>query len=219
MALLASTVLVETKGLLNDLGGAIYADTAMWPLMNKAYRELQNKLTAYGIGTTKEVNSNPITITAGTTSMVDGGTLPADLILPKEVKERRAGSTDLYVDLTDADFEPLNLPAKTYLGWWSWREDEIKFPAATEDREILIRYVKGFAPIVQANSPVLIINSQQWLAQRTAAIAAMFIGGNPTRANALSADLKELWDDLIQTAVKKKQTTPVRRRRTRYRRP
>lgn len=219
MALVASAVLTETLGLLNDLGGAIYVDTAMWPLMNKAYRELQNKLTAYGIGTTKEVNSIPITITAGDTSMVDGGTLPADLIVPKEIKERRAGSTDFYSDMDDRDWEPLNLPTKTYLGYWVWREDQIKFPAATEDREIIIRYIKGFSAITTGNSPIFIINSQQWLAQKTASIAAMFIGSNPTRSNALALGLEEIWDDLITTAVKKKQTLPVRRRRTRYRRP
>lgn len=217
MAVVAQAVLDEARVLLNDLGGAVYPDLPMWPLINKAYRELQNKLTAYGVGTTKEV-STVVVVPANTVRLADGALLPADLIEPIELKERASGvTTARWVVVSPADFEPDNLSPKTYLGYWAWREDEIKLAPSTTDRDLLIRYTKAFGGVTGTNSPILVINSTQWLAQRTAALAALVIGHNVTRSNELLGDLAGLWSDLIGVAVKRKQSIPVRRRRTRFR--
>jgi hypothetical protein len=217
MAVVAGSVMLVVKtALLNDPNGAIYPDVAMFPCMNKAYHELQTKMTRMGIPVTKEVTSPPILVPAGTTRLGDGALLPPDLILPVWLGERTPGSTQRYIDMSERNWEP-NLNPSTNLIYWVWREDEIKFVGATNDRELLVRYKKGLGNITNANSPVLIINCEVWLAQRTAAIAAITIGSNPSRAKALNDDLVIIWDDFCGTLVHKNQSRPVRRRRTRYR--
>jgi hypothetical protein len=182
---------------------------------NKAYMELQTKVSALGIGTTKEVSA-PIPVDAGVTSLRAGAGLPADLLYPKFLQERGRDSTDNWIDMKETDWEPNNKP-KDRLECWSWREDELKFPECAIDRDILLRYAKTLGDITGLNSPILIINSQQWLACRLASLASRFLGSNPGRADALSGELMGIWDDFRITLVKRRQSIPVRRKRTRYR--
>ena len=218
MALLASAILTEARGLLNDPSGAIYLTTPMLPLLNKVYKELQTKVSALGTPTTKEI-STAVIVTAGTVRLGDGAGLPANLLYPVKVQERAQGATTRWEDMTETDYEPVVVPADTRLNFWAWREDEIKFPAASTNREVLIRFIQTLGEITATTSPIYIINSQQWLAQRLAAVAAVVIGSNPSRGAILNDDLVQIWDDLKVTLVRRQQSIPVRRRRTRYRRP
>lgn len=210
-----ATVLAEARGLLNDPDGVIYASAPMVVLGNKAYQELQTKLSANGIGTTKEVSAS-IDVDAGTIFLGAGAGLPTDLLYPVSLQERNQDTEEEPTDMTEADWEP-NISPGTRLQYWAWREDEIKFPEAATDREVIIRYVKTLGTISATTSTISILNSQQWLAQRLASLAARHLGHNPTRASSLDLDMVTLWDDLRATLVKRKQAIPVRRRRTRYR--
>jgi hypothetical protein len=216
MPVLAGEILdIARKALLNDPAGAIYPDEAMYPVIDKAYKELQSKLTSLGIPATKEVTAL-ITVAAGTTSMGEGSGLPLDFISPVWLGERDVGSNAHYAEMKEMTWEP-SLSRTTSLIYWTWREEQIKFVGATRDRDVMIRYLKSLGKIVDANSTILILNSEQWLAQRVAAIAAMTIGSNPTRAMGLNGDLVQIWDDFKAILTHKKQSLPVRRRRTRYR--
>lgn len=218
MAITAATPLAEARGLLNDPSGAIYPDAPMIIVLNKVYKELQTKLSALGIATTKEVTSSPITITAGTIELSDGANLPTDLLYPVLLKESAVGA-NTWTDMTELEWEP-TIPRSAYLNFWNWREEAIKFLGATSDRSVLIRYVKTLGSITATTSPILVLNSTQWIAQRSAAVAALTLGSNPTRANVLMLDLNRpggIWDDLQSTLIKRTQINPVRRRRTRYR--
>lgn len=218
MPILFSSPLAEARALLNDVSGAIYGDTPMIPLGNKVYKELQLKVAALGISTSKELTSTPIDVPALTLKLADGALLPADLIYPLRLYERSDGSTDLadFREMTEEEWEQNEKPQET-LDVWTWREGEIKFRGATTAREVQIRYVKSLGSITATSSVIAILNSEQWIAQRLAAVAALVIGHNPTRASALNEDLTEIWSDLRATLVKRKQAIPVRRRRTRYR--
>ena len=219
MPLLASDVIKSARAMLNDPTGAIYADAPMFALMDKAYKELQTKLNAHGISTAKEVGTI-IGISAGTTSLGEGFLLPTGLIYPISLEERREfGTDDDWVPMDEAEWEP-NITRSTALRFWTWREDEIKFPGALHNREVRIRYVKSLGSITDQNSPIFVLNSETWLAQRLAALASLLLGSNPSRASALDNDLNRdggVWDDLKATFIKRKQAIPVRRRRTRYR--
>lgn len=219
MALVAGTVITEIKGLLNDPSGSIYPDTALIPLLNKSYRELQVKLAALGISVTKEVIGTTFLL-AGVRSLVDGGGLPTDLIYPIELGERASGSTtEEYQHMVETEWEPSSKPSVN-LNVWTWREEALWFVGATTDRQLLIRYVKSLTPIMDITTPILINDSQTWLAQRSAAMAALLLGHNPARAEALITDLYGFngpWEDLKATKVKRLQNIPVRRRRTRWR--
>lgn len=208
-------VLLEARTLLNDPGGAIFMNAPMITLGNKAYRELQTKVSTLGIGTTKEVSAD-IDVDAGTIALSAGAGLPADLLYPVFLEERTQGSSERYIDMTESEWEP-DIDPGTRLEFWSWREDELKFPECATDREVRIRYAKTLGSIDATTSPILIINSQQYLACRTAALSARYLGSNPGRADALDMDLVTLWDDLRLTLVRRQQNIPVRRRRTRFR--
>lgn len=218
MAIVASSVLTDVRVLLNDTSGAIYADTPVYNLMNKAYRELQRKVSSYGISTTKEISS-AIDVAANVVFLGDGAGLPANFLLPISMSERLQDSVEDFIPMDEFDFEP-DIDREAELRYWSWREDEIKFVGATTAREVKLRYVRSLGTITGANSPILIIDADIWLAQRTAALAALVIGSNPTRAAAIMMDLDReggIWDDFKLTLIRRQQSTPVRRRRTRYR--
>lgn len=187
----------------------------MYPVMNLAYKQLQTKLSSMGISVTKEIFP-AVTVVAGTIALSEGAGLPVDILYPTEIKERASGATTPYLDMDEQDWEP-DIIIGPELNFWTWREEEIKFPGATSDRQILIKGVKSAGSITGANSVISILNCDAWLAQRTASMAALTIGSNPTRAKALADDLVALWDDFKQGLVKRKQSIPVRRRRTRYR--
>lgn len=216
MATVANDVLVEARGLLNDPSGAIYVTAPMLTLMNKVYRELQTKVSSYGVSTTKEISA-VVPVMKGTSSLGDGSGLPTSLLYPIWMKERNYLSADRFIEMSEMDFEPIVNPPTDKLLYWAWREDELKFPACTTDREVMIHFVQTLGAITALTSPILILNSQQWIAQRLAAVAASMLGSNPTRAKTLNDDLVSVWDDLRITLVRRKQSIPVRRRRTRYR--
>lgn len=220
MASIAGDIIIDVQGLLNDPIGAIYPPMAVLPMLRKAYKELQLKLTSYGISVTKET-STLVDVLIGTTSVGDGSGLPIDFISPIQLKERLKGSEDYYSDMVEREWEPNTKPSTT-LGVWAFREEALKFVGATSDRQLYLRYWKSLNLITDLTSPIQINNADVWLAQRTAALCALLLGSNPTRAQALMGDLTSqggAWEDLKSTKVKPMQNIPVRRRRTRYRRP
>jgi len=210
----AGQVITESKALLNDLGGVFYTTEALLPYLNKAYRELQDYYNLHGLKTTVDVSAI-FPIPAGLLVM---NVSPADMLRPIELAERSPGSSDQFVEMDERSWEP-DTPQSTHLRFWIWREEVINFLGATADREVRIRYVKSLSPFVGESSNVGIINAKSVLAARTAALAARFIGENPTRADELDSDVGMALDRLIVTAIRQNQGLPTRRRRTRYRRP
>lgn len=218
MADTAATIIAEARALLNDPSGALYKDAPMLTLAAKVYRELQTKIAAMGAGSNREITSSPVAVVAGTVALSSGAGLPADLLLPVQIWERPSGSGSsvLWEPMTELYWEP-NIVIGPYLTYWTWREEEIKFPGATTDREVKIRYKKALTAITATTTPIAILNATTWLGQRLAAVAALTLGNNPTRAAALQGDLGDLWSDFKTTLVRQKQGTPVRRKRSRYR--
>src|SRR5262245_25200457 len=216
MALLASTLLAEIKPLLNDPQGLVYSDSALLPLLSKAYRELQTRLSRAGMGVTKEV-AERVPVDANVTFLGDGAGLPTGILYPVELKEAPRGAPlQNFFLMDERNWEP-NLERVSELRLWTWREEQIKFVGATTDRDVYIRYVKGLTPITDVNSPIQILNSELFLEARAAAIAAAVLGENTTRAGVLNQDAEMWYDVLIGGLVKRGQRHPVRRMRTRYR--
>lgn len=216
MAITAAEPLTESKVLLNDPSGTIYADAKLIPLMQKAYRELQTKMMLNGLPVLKE-SATAVPVAIGVVALGDGSGLPTDFIYPIELAERNSGSTDLYEDMDETEWEQTLLPSTSLL-YWNWREEEIKFLGATTAREVRIRYMKGLTRITATTTPISITNAVTYLAVRTAAIAALVLGSNPTRASALQGDAGSALDDLLGVLVKRQQAIPIRRRVNRYRR-
>lgn len=216
MAYTAQDPLTEAKSLLNDPSGHLYADDKLLPLMQKAYRELQLKMQLNGLAVMKE-KSSVISVTAGVTALSDGAGLPSDFIYPIELKERLPASTLDWVLMEELEWEP-DVTQTTTLRYWNFREEQVKFVGATANREVLMKYQKGLTPITATTTPIQVIGANSFLASRTAAIAAMVLGENPTRAEAINGDAAGSLIDLISLLVKQNQGHPIRRRVNRYRR-
>lgn len=216
MAYTASEPLAEAKVLLNDPEGHIYPDDKLIPIMQKAYRELQLKMQLNGLAVLKEI-STTIQVPVNTLALVDGALLPADLIYPIALEERTPGSSEDWTEMDEVEWEP-SIDQTNTLRFWNFREEEIKLVGATAAREIRIKYQKGLTRITGTTTPISIIGAVTFLASRTAAIAAMVLGENPQRAEAINGDAGGALFDLIALLVKKNQAFPARRRVNRYRR-
>ena len=210
----AQDVMVESQGLLNDVAGIFYTLDSLLPYLNKAYRELQDYYNLHGLKTTVTV-ATLTTVPADSLSLVNP---PPDLLRPIALSERTPGTSEQFTDMDERSWEPDETPTN-HLRVWTWREETIFFVGATADREIRIRYVKGLAPFSGTGSFVGITNAKLVLASRTAALAARYIGENPTRADELDTESVRALDRLIVTAIRQNQGLPARRRRTRYRVP
>jgi len=216
MAFTAAEPLTEAKLLLNDPSGNIFPDEKLIPLMQKSYRELQTKMMLNGLPVLKEA-SIAIPVSQGTTFLGDGSGLPTDFIYPIELHERPSGSGDLFTPMDERAWEPDTKPAEA-LQVWVYREEQVKFLGATTNREVRIRYMKGLTRIVDGTSPIGIIQSVGFLASRTAAIAALLLGANPSRAQALDVDAQVNLADVLGILVKQQQGMGIRRRVNIYRR-
>jgi hypothetical protein len=216
MAYTAQDPLTEAKILLNDPSGHVYADDKLLPLMQKAYRELQLKMQLNGLAVMKE-KSSVITVTAGTVFLGDAAGLPSDFVLPIDLQERASGSSEDWTPMEETDWEP-DIDQTATLRFWNFREEQVKFVGATANREVLMKYQKGLTRITAVTTPIQVIGAETFLASRTAAIAAIVLGENPSRAEAINGDAGGALHDLISLLVKQNQGFPIRRRVNRYRR-
>jgi len=215
MADTVASVLTDIKDLLNDPNGDIYTQDPLIRVMNRTYREIQRSLRNHGIGTVSDVSAI-IQVAAGTTELTDGGGLPSDLIQPLELFERASGSSDDWNPMDEKEWEP-EIDQGTSLVYWVWREEAVRFVGATTNREVKMRYLKGLTALIDGGS-VGIADCRDWLATRTAAVAAYVIGENESRSQALQLDAEVAKDEFLRTRIRAKQDMPIRRRVNRFRR-
>jgi len=214
MATTAAAAITLAQSLLHDSAGISYTTAKLLPLLAKAYRELQVKLTKAGISTAREASTSQ-TVLANVVALTDGAGLPNNFLYPVELKER-GNTSEQWSTMTEYNWEP-DFERATTLRYYSFREEQIHFVGATTDRLLYMKYWKSLTPITADTTPLEIADSDIYLASRTAAIAALVLGENPTRATALNQDAQLLWEDLKGIRVKGRQSMPVRRRVNRYR--
>jgi len=192
--------------LLNDVGIQLYTNDVMLPFVQLAYGEAEKHLTVNGIGAVKEL-SQVVPILTGTKAITINEI--NDMVIPIHLSERGQGDTD-FSPMTMGKWES-NTPGPI-LGRWVWRENEIKLNGATGNREVLVKYMKGFPLLNNENSPILINSSLEFLSYRSASLASRYIGSNISRADALDIDAGRLLPVMIATEIKNTQSLPVRRR-------
>jgi hypothetical protein len=193
--------------LLNDTEEQVYKTDVLLPFIQLAYGEAEKHLSVNGIGAAKEVIST-IPITAGMKAITVNEI--NDMVLPIAVSERTPGETtfsDMYMKRWEPGVEP-----DIILHYWTWRGNEIKLIGATQDREVRVKYLKGFPLLVNENSPIRILGALEFLAYRSAGLASRYIGGNNSRAEALDLDSARVLPIMIANEIKNTQSMPVRRR-------
>lgn len=203
----AKDIMDDCRGVyLNDSSATLFTNTRLLPLVKKACDSMETRLEENNI-TCKNENSVPILVVAGVTEL---NPLPSDFVWPIALKERIAGSTDLYADMYERSWEP-NISPGDKLVYWAWRADRIKFVGALTNREVLLRYQKSF-PIVNVASDAVYGYAKQFLSAKVAALAHLFIQQNELMAKTCNDEAEGNLSQVINIQAKKSQAVPVRRR-------
>lgn len=222
--LTAGTVMNAAAALLNDSGivnnggvPTVYTPAAMVPFLRFAMNELQAKYQQNGISAT-QVTSAIISYPKGSTTISFGAlsspALPNDLVEPQECWEQNAGVIP-FVPMTKVEYLPRYMEGleTDRIVWWTWSQQQIVTLPSNIDNSIKIDYIGLlFQPIVDENSVINVINAENWLAARTAALIAEFVERNITSANSLNAQAVLQADMALGIAVKGKQSIQSRRR-------
>ena len=193
--------------LLNDTGTQLYTNDVLLPFIQLAYGEAAKELGVNGIGAVKEISQVVLLETGEKNITVNEIN---DMELPISLSERGVGESSFYPMYP----KPWDITAEptSELRYWTWRENEIKTPGATSDREVSVKYIKGFPLLNNENSPILINSSLEFLSYRSASLASRYIGGNISRSDALDIDANRLLPKMVAMEVKNTQSMPVRRR-------
>lgn len=200
------------KVYLNDVNSDLYTDTALIPLVSTAYDELAQELELNEADNTEEISS-PITVTTGSVTL----TLPSNFVKAIKLEERAVGGgDDDWIEMKELEWEP-SKSKSAELKFWVSREDEVKLLGATTDREVRLFYFKSLTPITTNAITIPIINSKRFLALKTAALAAKFIGMNMILGNDLELQAAIALNKLVGNNIKTRQARPVKRQPARKR--
>jgi hypothetical protein len=205
---LISSVYTEARVLLSDTAASLFTDATLLPFVKMAYSDLQRKFQLYDVAVNKEITAS-INVPANTVILPS---TPADLLYPILLEERQVGGVETdYKEMDENDWELDGIAQQPELQVWAWRENEIKLRGATLAREVRLKYVKTLADIIDGTTVVGIIDASDFLAARSAAIAAESVGQNSDKAGTINQAAMAILDDLIGIGVLKNQSQPRRR--------
>jgi hypothetical protein len=217
VALTSGNVMDQVSSLLNDTAKTQFTYTVQLPYLNTALEEFQNEYELNEVPVTDNFTSNPITIPANNTGIGFATTpaLPPNLVTPTVLWERTTG-IDPYVQMSALQNLPLYMEGAQIpqLIWYTWQGNMLNWLPANGSNDIKIEYVgQLFLPFkdINGNDLIAVINAQNYLAFRTAALCARYIGENPTRADSLDQFATHSMDQSIGQATKGRQNIMVRR--------
>lgn len=200
-------VVEEASTMLNDMGLTSWTKERLIIHCFQAHRQLQVQLALNGLPILKEVSA-VIAVAANATDL--GVNQPANLLEPKTLWERAAGSSDVFSLMIEKGWEPETSKGAS-LVYWTWRGDLIKFVGATTAREVKIHYLGGI-DVPEADEDGLgFMFAENYLIPETAALAAASLG-NYNVYQAMHGVAEKNLDDVIRFNIKGQQGLPVRRR-------
>ena len=213
---LVSEILQQSAALLNDQARQIFTFTNQLPHFKVAYAELEELLQQNNVPLSNETASDFV-INIGMTDIggPTGPALPLDLIEIQQLFEKTNGTSEDFVGMARREFLPELNVATQALIYWQFNDQFIKFLSvgATSVRRIKMNYVAANLPtIIDENTNVPVFNAKTFLAYRTAALCANYIGENETRATYLNGEAQLAIDRFLSINTKSRQSMPVRRR-------
>ena len=214
----AAEVMDRSAVLLNDPAHTDYTYDVLLPFLRMAVDELQDSLVDAQSGILSYVYDG-IILPKGSNTIWQPQSLntpvyPEHLVEIQEVSERKAGTDDPFIPLTRTDFYTNTAPGGS-LGYWSWIGQTIKFNSqgATTDRQIRLKYfVNGIISDIAPSTAIGYLNAQSYLAYKTAAYAAQFIGENTERAAILDTKAETALERIESINNKSKQQIMTRHR-------
>lgn len=213
----ASDVMDRAAALLNDAARDVYTYEVQISYLKMALTELEQEFELNNIPVTN-VTSAGIVVDAGDTEITRTNVgsppnYPENLVEIQGMFERLSGSNDSYLEMTRKEFMPHTDLVLPYFGVYCWKEEVITVPESSTDREIKLDYIKSlFSEVENENSLIFVTNSINFLAYRTAALCASFVGENPTRSAELNGSALIARDQVVGIGTKGRQAITTRRR-------
>lgn len=217
----AGEVLDRVAILLNDPAKTDYTYAAMLPYLNIAIDELLENLEESNAPSTNNASTlfTTIILEIGQNRInppehEQGPRYTGDMVEIQEIGERTAGSNDPFIRMDKKELIR-SFPPTSSLLVWSWERNIIRFNpnGATSRREIEIRYITFAAGLVAGELSIIpIINSRSFLAFKTAALCAFYIGENDTRAGVLEGMAAKALERIEGISNKGKQQIMTRHR-------
>lgn len=142
--------------------------------------------------------------------------LPGDLMQPYVVRQRVTGSNLQFTPMKQAQE---GLPSgfqNSWLGMWEWRAYALWFNGSLQAQDIMIRYQSGQPPINAPavsfpTTPIYIIDSQDAIANKMAAIYGRRNGGDADGIKSCEADSETAIDEMAQEYIRRGQTVTYQR--------
>jgi len=160
---------------LNDDSAINWPDTRLLTKFTEAFKDLQMQLEGNGIQVLDEVSAD-LTVPQGVTDLTTVSGYPTDLISPIWLKEKQVGEDDSFlISMTPVDFIP-NVEQDITLNWWCWRMNKILLLGALNDVIVQIRYRRKLAVPTKNSDDIGVIQGENFLSYKTAAIAYNSIG-------------------------------------------
>lgn len=222
--LTAGEVMDRAAVLMNDPAKTDYTYTTLLPHLNMALDDLKANLVENQSGIAIG-NALPLLIPKGTAAVwpPDFPYQPPEVIKYnvdiaeiQEIMERRVGGGEHeWTLMTRVEYHPLHEPMDI-LGSWAWEQRAIKFNfgGCKQDREIRIKYLIYEERMSAINETSIIghVDLRPFLAFKTAAYAAMYIGENPGRSQLLDAQAQDALDRILSIQNKGRQNIMTRHR-------
>jgi len=200
---------------LNDTDAKVWSNNKLLPMLKAAYDSFQTVLANNDLSTIDAIDIPAHIVLAAATTY---GTLPIDFVWPVKLEERAQGSTDLYTAMVQTRWEN-NLKPTTTLNYWSFRGDDLLFPGATTNREVLLYYKKLYPafptgsgdPVIDV-STVIRGHSLAALSAKVAMLVHTFINQNTTLADLCEKTYQDETFKVVNIYIKKGQSLPARPR-------
>lgn len=208
MSYTAGNVMDLAASLLNDTAKSLYSYVTQLPYLSIAQDELESELLDNGVVIEKQIAV--INVAANALFL----TLPSNFFLPISLEERDQSSTDDddWALMVERGFEDAMEPTTT-LGQWNFRNNRINFIGATVAKSVRLKYHRTLSTFTNEENYVEeVTKAKMFLAFRTAALCAEFIGRRQDISQSLNAQGAISLDKLISIYTKNSQGIRVRRK-------
>lgn len=218
-----SEIVSAVASLMNDAAQTQYTNAAVLPYLNLSLDELQEIFEHNDIPIVNETSA-AITVKSGVSSIGQdtNPALPSDFIELQQLWESPSG-LEQWTPVVKRDYIPHYLQDNTTISQfliYAWKHGRIEVVPANQDNDLKLDYIGSMfkTPIqikdIDVNLPFT--NVKTYLEYKTAALCAMFIAENESRALALDALTGTALNRALGIPIKGMQSIVTRRRPFRY---
>ena len=218
-----SEIITTVAGLMNDIDQAVYNNAACLPFLNLSLDELQEIYELNGIPVTNETSA-AIKVKSGVSEIGfdTNPAFPSDLIEIQQLWESPSGLNQ-WTPVVKKETIPHYLEDNTTISQfliWALEHGRIRVVAANSDNDLKIDYTASLfsTPILikDINVNLPFTNVKTYLEYKTAALCAMFIAENESRALALDSLTGTALSRALGIPIKGMQSIVTRRRPFRH---